>query len=144
MRPCVGRICQPQSTSAVNGCPLPWCASNSGAGTCENTTTRTKDIFMSNKGRWIKLLGTATVVAAALAGGISASRVFFAPGVEKLLSKAEAAYAKGVDALDQGDTTTAAIRFEEANLQANKLLDAIAKEGQQASEETTARLDPIE
>jgi Flp pilus assembly protein TadD len=99
---------------------------------------------MSNKGRWIKLLGTATVVAAALAGGISASRVFFAPGVEKLLSKAEAAYAKGVDALDQGDTTTAAIRFEEANLQANKLLDAIAKEGQQASEETTARLDPIE
>jgi hypothetical protein len=99
---------------------------------------------MDNKRRWIKLVGIATAIAGVLGGGISASRFFFAPGAEKLLGKAEAAYAIGADALNHGDANTAAIRFEEANLQANKSLDAVVKEKQKASGQTAAILDQIE
>ncbi|HEY7326115.1 MAG TPA: tetratricopeptide repeat protein [Gemmataceae bacterium] len=99
---------------------------------------------MNNKGRLNKVLVIATVTAVGLGAGITASRVFFEAGAEQLLSKAESAYAKGSDAINGGDVATAAVRFDEANLQANKSLDALIKERQKASEEKRAKLEPLE
>jgi predicted Zn-dependent protease len=98
---------------------------------------------MEDKYRRTKLIGIAMVIAVALGGGVSVSRFFLAPGAEKLLSKAEAAYTKGVDALSRGGAAAAAVRFEEANLQANKSLDAVVKERQKARGETAAKLDQV-
>jgi tetratricopeptide (TPR) repeat protein len=98
---------------------------------------------MNDKRRWIRLLVISSVVAVALALGLSAGRVFFPAGAESLLQKAEAAYAKGMDALNHGDAATAAARFEEANLQANKSLDAVIKE-RQKSGATAAGLEQVE
>lgn len=99
---------------------------------------------MNNKGRLIRLVVISTVIAVALGAGITASRFFFVPGAEQLLSKAELAYAKGMEALNHNDAATAAARFEEANLQANKTLDAVAKEKQKAGERGAASLEQVE
>jgi tetratricopeptide (TPR) repeat protein len=88
---------------------------------------------MSGKSRWIKITVVSLVIGALLGGGITASKTLFAPGAQRLLSKGEATYAKGLDALKGGDAAGAAARFEEANLQASKALDAVAKEKQKAS-----------
>ncbi len=99
---------------------------------------------MNNKGRWIRIIVISTVIAVALGAGLTASRVFFVPGAEELLKKGEAAYSKGSDALSHGDPATASVRFEEANLQANKSLDAVSKEKQKASEQAAERLEQVE
>lgn len=87
---------------------------------------------MNSSWRWIKILGIATAIGVALGVGLPVLRSFFGAGAEKLLSKAERAYAQGAAALDGGDAAAAALRFEEANLQVNKALDAVAQERAQA------------
>ena len=83
---------------------------------------------MSGTKRWIKIIVVSLLIGVLLGGGITIARLFFPAAPEKLLNRGEKAYAQGEEALKAGDGVTAAARFEEANLQANKALDAMERE----------------
>ncbi|MGH7171529.1 MAG: hypothetical protein ACRELG_14735, partial [Gemmataceae bacterium] len=87
---------------------------------------------MSGTKRWVKIIVGSLLIGTLLGGGITASKFFFTPGADRLLKKGEDAYAKGEAALTAGDAAAAAARFEEANLQVSKALDAVDKEQQKA------------
>lgn len=87
---------------------------------------------MTSTKRWIKIIVGSLLIGTLLGGGITAARVFFGQGAEQLLKKGEIAYSKGMEAMTAGDDAAAAARFEEANLQASKAIDAVDKEQQKA------------
>ncbi len=87
---------------------------------------------MIDKSRWIKIIVGSLILGILIGGGLSLSHHFFPASPEKLLQVGEDTYAKGEAALKAGDGATASLRFEEANLQANKALDAMARERSKA------------
>lgn len=94
---------------------------------------------MIDKSRWLKIIGISLVLGVLVGGGLTLSRYVFAPTAEKLVTAGEASYAKGEEALKSGDAAAAAARFDEANLQANKALQAIAKEREKAKSDGNIR-----
>lgn len=85
---------------------------------------------MNGKSRWIKITGISLLIGVVLGGAVTIGRTVFLPGAERLVKNAEETYAKGVEAMQANDTATAAARFDEANLKANKAIDAISRESQ--------------
>ena len=85
---------------------------------------------MNGKSRWVKITVVSLLIGVVLGGAITISRTVFLPGAERLVKNAEETYAKGVEVQQAGDAAAAAARFDEANLKANKAIDAIAKESQ--------------
>jgi tetratricopeptide (TPR) repeat protein len=98
---------------------------------------------MIDKSRWIKIIIGSLLIGILLGGVISFSHRLFPASPEKLLEIGEETYAKGEAALKAGDGHTAAARFEEANLQANKALDAMAREKSKDSSVDWSRIEGL-
>jgi tetratricopeptide (TPR) repeat protein len=85
---------------------------------------------MNGKSRWLKITVISLLIGVVLGGAITISRAVFLPGADRLVKNAEETYAKGVEVQQAGDAASAAARFDEANLKANKAIDGISKESQ--------------
>ena len=83
---------------------------------------------MNGKSRWVKITVVSLLIGVVLGGAITISRAIFLPGADRLVKNAEETYVKGVEVQQAGDSASAAARFDEAHLKANKALDAIDKE----------------
>jgi tetratricopeptide (TPR) repeat protein len=83
---------------------------------------------MNGKSRWAKITVISLLIGVVLGGAITIGRVLYAPGAKRILEGAEDTYARGAAAWQAGDNGSAAARFDEANLKANKAIDTVDKE----------------
>ncbi len=77
---------------------------------------------MSTSRPWLKLLLAIVTVACLVGAGWLAYRMYFAPGADKLLAEAEAAYQRG---LENKNAASAVVQFHEARLQAKKACERL-------------------